>query len=122
MTQPIALRLAEDLEKHVGGNIAFRSAAELRRLHEVNTELVEELHEVEGNRDDWKESTILANQRFKLAEEKLAGLRSLNQELLEALRQIKVQSCGSDWTHEQALNFCKTTAKEALAKAKGEQA
>ena len=42
-TQPIALRLAEDLEKHVGGNIAYRSAAKLRRLHEVNQELVEAL-------------------------------------------------------------------------------
>jgi hypothetical protein len=40
MTQPIELRLADDLEKHVGGNIAFRSAAALRRLHEVNQMLM----------------------------------------------------------------------------------
>ena len=38
-TQPIALRLADDLEKHVGGNIAYRSAAELRSLHSLNQEL-----------------------------------------------------------------------------------
>jgi hypothetical protein len=41
MTQPIELRLADDLEKHVGGNIAYRSAAALRRLHSLNQELVE---------------------------------------------------------------------------------
>jgi hypothetical protein len=42
-TQPIELRLADDLEKHVGGNIAYRSAAALRRLHSMNQELVEAL-------------------------------------------------------------------------------
>ena len=45
-TQSVELRLADDLEKHVGGNIAFRSAAELRRLHEVNQELVEALEQI----------------------------------------------------------------------------
>jgi hypothetical protein len=40
MTQPEALRLADTLEKHLGGNTATQAAAELRRLHEVNQELL----------------------------------------------------------------------------------
>lgn len=34
MTQPEALRLADDLLKYLGGNTATKAAAELRRLHE----------------------------------------------------------------------------------------
>lgn len=34
-TQPEALRLAQLLEKHLGGNTAVKAAAELRRLHQV---------------------------------------------------------------------------------------
>ena len=41
--QPEALRLADDLTKHLGGNTATQAAAELRRLHEDNTELLEAL-------------------------------------------------------------------------------
>ena len=40
MTQPEALRLADTLEKHLGGNTATQAAAELRRLHAVNQELL----------------------------------------------------------------------------------
>lgn len=43
-------------------------------------------------------------------------------DLIEALRNIKNQSIGGDWTHEQAFNFCKTTAKAAIAKVEGEPA
>lgn len=32
---PEALRLADDLVKHLGGNTAHQAAAELRRLHEA---------------------------------------------------------------------------------------
>lgn len=39
-TQPEALRLADALEKHLGGNTATKAATELRRLHEANTELL----------------------------------------------------------------------------------
>jgi hypothetical protein len=46
-TQPIELRLADDLEKHVGGNIAYRSAAALRRLHEKNAALRQAIAEAE---------------------------------------------------------------------------
>jgi hypothetical protein len=44
MTQPEALRLADTLEKHLGGNTATQAAAELRRLHEVNQELLAALN------------------------------------------------------------------------------
>jgi hypothetical protein len=77
-TQPEALRLADELESEWFADYDLQNAvAELRRLHGV-----------EKDRDDWKESTILANQRFKLAEEKLSGLHEQNQELLEALKEI----------------------------------
>ena len=33
MTQPEALRLADDLAKYLGGNTATKASAELRRLH-----------------------------------------------------------------------------------------
>lgn len=41
--QPEALRLAEDLEKYLGGNTARQAAAELRRLYALNAELLEVL-------------------------------------------------------------------------------
>ncbi len=40
--------------------------------------------------------------------------------MYEALRTIKNQSLGSDWTAEQALDFIKQHAKEALAQAEGQ--
>lgn len=43
-TQPEALRLADALQRHVIQNgLHGQAAAELRRLHEVNQELLEEL-------------------------------------------------------------------------------
>lgn len=42
-------------------------------------------------------------------------------ELLEALKLIKSQSIGSDWTAEQALAFIKETANAAIARAEGGQ-
>ena len=42
-TQPETLRLADTLEKHLGGNTATKAADELRRLHKVNTELLDAL-------------------------------------------------------------------------------
>ena len=42
-TQPEPLRLADALTKHLGGNTATQAAAELRRLHEANQELLEAL-------------------------------------------------------------------------------
>ena len=40
--QPEALRLADEFEKQIW-NSAYRAAKELRRLHQVNRELVEAL-------------------------------------------------------------------------------
>ena len=39
-TQPEALRLADALTKYLGGNTATQAAAELRRLHALNGELL----------------------------------------------------------------------------------
>ena len=57
--QPEALRLADELEKApaVFGGTGMQAAAELRRLHKVNAELVEALKRlslyVAYNGDDW---------------------------------------------------------------------
>jgi mevalonate kinase len=45
-TQPEALRLANILEKMPLGQCDEQAAAELRRLHEVNQELLEALKEI----------------------------------------------------------------------------
>lgn len=42
-TQPEALRLADALIAYLGGNTAAQAAAELRRLHALNGELLEAL-------------------------------------------------------------------------------
>ena len=47
-TQPETLRLADTLEKHLGGNTATKAADELRRLHEVNKELLAALKEIDS--------------------------------------------------------------------------
>ena len=44
-TQPEALRLADALEKHSG---IYQAAAELRRLHESNIELLAALKEIDS--------------------------------------------------------------------------
>lgn len=55
-TQPEALRLADALEKHLGGNTATQAAAELRRLHESNQELIAALKEMlDGENKSFRE-------------------------------------------------------------------
>ncbi len=47
-TQPEALRLADDLEiDYFGEVVPYKAAAELRRLHAVNAELLEALRWIE---------------------------------------------------------------------------
>ena len=59
--QPEALRLADALEKHSG---IYQAAAELRRLHEVNTELLETLEKLarlgNGERYGNSEGNVIA--------------------------------------------------------------
>jgi len=45
--QPTALRLADALTKYLGGNTATQAAAELRRLHALNGELLEALKQID---------------------------------------------------------------------------
>ena len=69
--QPEALRLAEALIKHLGGNTANQAAVELRRLHEVNAELVlaiDNLIKVKG-----RHNTEIAYQRLVSAYDKATG-------------------------------------------------
>jgi len=46
MTQPEALALAKSIETYLEGKLSKLAAAELRRLHEVNQELVEALEQI----------------------------------------------------------------------------
>jgi hypothetical protein len=48
MTEPTALRLADQLIAYLGGNTAAQAAAELRHLHAVNQELLEALRSCLG--------------------------------------------------------------------------
>jgi hypothetical protein len=74
MTQPEALRLADTLEKHLGGNTATQAAAELRRLHEVNQELLAALNEVyitcDWHGDDGREAMSKARAAIAKGETK----------------------------------------------------
>ena len=49
MKQPEALRLADELDIVVGGTLCGGAAAELRRLHEANQELLEALKSLVAN-------------------------------------------------------------------------
>ena len=60
-TQPEALRLAEELEIEYAGfhdGAELTVAAELRRLHKVNPELVEALEKVMSWTDNWSPELI----------------------------------------------------------------
>jgi hypothetical protein len=51
--QPEALRLADQLIAYLGGNTAAQAAAELRRLHALNGELLEALKAMLENGQDY---------------------------------------------------------------------
>ncbi len=48
-----ALRLADVLDHEFFGNVGLQAAAELRRLHEVNAELVKALKEAADEIEGW---------------------------------------------------------------------
>ena len=53
----------------------------------------------------------------KQEDESNARLIAAAPDLLTALHLIVSQSCGSDWTAEQAVKFMRDTARAAIAKA-----
>ena len=57
-TQPEALALAKSIETYLEGKLPKLAAAELRRLHEVNQELVEALEKLArlGNAEQYGNS------------------------------------------------------------------
>jgi len=73
MTQPEALRLAERLERYDATRSGYAkhcslAAAELRRLHEVNQELLAALKElVEADAPDYIKSSIWEQARAAIA-------------------------------------------------------
>lgn len=68
------------------------------------------------------QATDITHEQAMLREEQAERLvRAWNQhdQLIAALRVIRNQSVGPDWTPEQALAFIKQHAAEAIAKATG---
>jgi hypothetical protein len=95
--QPTAMRLADDLEiDYVGEVVAYKAAAELRRLHEAH---------------EWQ---------YKMAGDRLRRIEKLekvNQEVLEVLKQA-LEEC--IWPNER-LSDAHAKARAAIAKAEGEK-
>jgi hypothetical protein len=58
--RPEALRLADQLIAYLGGNTAAQAAAELRRLHALNAELLEALKQIVNSADD-QQAAILTH-------------------------------------------------------------
>lgn len=104
--QPEALRLAEHMEISVSHAAAVRekAAAEIRRLHERETELAARLGE-----------TIPA---LEEAAAELDRLHELNAELVEALNNI-IEEPKNTMSDNKALREIVRIAKAALAKAEG---
>ena len=96
--QPEALRLADDLVKHLGGNTAHQAAAELRRLHQ-------------SEREGWRYADDLEQERKRLHE--------VNAELVEAL-QAMLGCCYDMERNDETLAAVKSAMK-AIYKATGEQ-
>ena len=72
MSESTALRLADQLIAYLGGNTAAQAAAELRRLHAVNAELLEALLEerrvrLMGQEDDVHWESLRDMQRAAMA-------------------------------------------------------
>ena len=94
MKQPEALRLADALVKHLGGNTATQAAAELRRLHgEIDSMRVERVTN----------------------EKELRRLHEVNQELLATME--KLACLGNGNAHGNSIG--NDIAIAAIAKAGG---
>jgi hypothetical protein len=75
-TQPKALRLANILEERTPSHLCLEvTAAELRRLHEVNQELVEALEMCINN--PWREGTMEYDVLIQVAKAALARARGM---------------------------------------------
>ena len=64
-TQPETLRLADTLEKHLGGNTATKAADELRRLHHNNLVLMDALWKACGDDEEIVNATIESQGELK---------------------------------------------------------
>jgi hypothetical protein len=91
--QPEALRLAELLEneKHVSDLALSKIAAELRRLHEVNAELVKALQELlfeeETQDNGLTEAVIMSHDEFvKFMRESVRSYESAKERARDAIR------------------------------------
>lgn len=101
MTQPEALRLADELEMWTLGEPA---AAELRRLHAEN-EALREANEAFGKRQEWWN-------------ERMVALEQQRDALLEALKEIVAAADGKGW---EQLDPSFKKARAAIVKAEGEK-
>ena len=111
--QPEALRLADDILKHLGGNTAHQAAAELRRLHIEVERLTECLRRANGLAEHFERHWYLRGDQID--------------DLLEALRDfsdyVRDEQCSTDgavtYSNTQ-INRLAFKARAAIAKATGE--
>ena len=112
MTQPEALRLADDLAKYLGGNTATKAAAELRRLQAENFMLAAGQC-VHATADEGGTPMCAEVQRLQSARERdnvsFKQLLAQRDELLQALERSRAQ-----WIHSVNAEQCLS----AIAKAR----
>ena len=119
--QPLALKLADELERYGTLNAPNECADELRRLHAENIELAAKVRVAESGfhaaveTAKWQEST---NRELNRHIVQKAKLRADNMALREALQEIVDAADGSGW---EQLDAGFTKARAALARA-GEKA
>lgn len=105
--QPEALRLASDLEAHVGGKIAYRAAAELRSLHQENQELRESVKKANAQAEHFERLWYLQG--------------DVNQELVEALSLMCDTFLDTEGSHGQLERNSIEKAQAILAKHRGQE-
>lgn len=105
--QPEALRLADALTKHLGGNTATQAAAELRRLHAE----VQEQCRING---------MGAERELKLMAEKQELLEALKSIAHYAERQVAAFNTGCPYLDMTLFPRLCEAARAAIAKAEGE--
>jgi hypothetical protein len=115
--QPEALRLADNLVNCVGGSTTFESALELRRLHEVNAELLGALKdavehlEYSGYGDSWERECAHASKLPVRLEAAISLAEPVKQEVIAKVPRV---------TGKERQKLLRRIKRAAIAKTTGE--
>ena len=115
--QPEALRLADYIEKNNANDVWKGTAAELRRLHEVETKYHESIG---GFKRDLAEKLEQQRSKNKRLTDELRRLHEVNAKLLEALKEAEFALHDCPYTNRRMATAI-FLARTAIAKATGEQ-